>query len=127
MRPIIDENMPDALIYLFDERGHNVESVRALYGQGMDDPTIAHFGNYEAGIVVTADKDFRRLIERAPIGKRAQFRRLGRISLDCRSGSVVRRMEALMHVIEFGYADALASRDRRLIDEISETSIRFVR
>ena len=108
--------------------GIEVESIRTHLGRpDMADDQIARIGNEVIGIVVTWDKDFKRIIERVPIGRRAQFRRLGRISLDCRSKSARRRLEALMHFIEFGYADAMASRDRRLIVEISETSIRFVR
>jgi hypothetical protein len=78
-------------------------------------------------VVVTWDRDFKQLIGRVPIGERLRFRRLGRISFDCRPEHGRRRAEQLIDYIEFAYEVESRRRDRRLIVEITETSLRVVR
>ena len=124
---IIDENVPVAVATFFVDRGHDVINIRELFGTGMADKEIASIGDNRNGVVVTWDRDFKQLIRRAPIGQRAQFRRLGRISFDCAPNQGIHRIRALMSVIEFAYNDSLTQRDMRFIVDISETTLRLIR
>ncbi len=124
---IIDENVPDAVIRFFLARGHSVIQIRDYLGRGASDEAVAEFGDAEMSVVVTWDRDFKRIVQRVPSGNRARFRRLGRISFECRESNGLRRVERLIDHIEFAYSVVQRERDQRLIVEISETSIRIVR
>jgi predicted nuclease of predicted toxin-antitoxin system len=124
---IIDENVPERVADYFRERGHVVIHVRDFLRIGVTDESIANRADELAAVIVTWDRDFKKLVARVPIGERLRFRRLGRISFDCRPEHGRRRAEQLIEYIEFAYEVESRSRDRRLIVEITETSFRVVR
>jgi predicted nuclease of predicted toxin-antitoxin system len=124
---IIDENVPVQVADFFRERGHLVIQVRDFLDVGVSDESIASRADELMAVVVTWDRDFKRLVGRVPIGERLRFRRLGRISFDCRPERGRRRAEQLIDYIEFAYEVESRRRDRRLIVEITETSFRVVR
>jgi hypothetical protein len=124
---IIDENVPDDVADFFRERGHLVILVREMLGVGTADESIAERADELMAVVVTWDRDFKKLVGRVPIGERLRFRRLDRISFDCRPEHGRRRAERLIDFIEFAYEIESQSRDRRMIVEITETSFRIVR
>ena len=124
---IIDENVDDAVGRYLQERGHRVGLVRDLFASGIADTIISAVGDEDSAIVVTHDKDFRILAQRAPEGSRQRFRRLGRISLRCRETRAKRRLEELIESIEFEMTQTRKRHDQRLIMEITETAFRVVR
>ncbi|HEY7031833.1 MAG TPA: DUF5615 family PIN-like protein [Thermomicrobiales bacterium] len=124
---IIDENVPDQVADFFRERGHLVIQVRDFLDVGVSDESVASRADELMAVVVTWDRDFKRLVGRVPIGERLRFRRLGRSSFDCRPERGRRRAEQLIDYIEFAYEVESRRRDRRLIVEITETSFRVVR
>jgi len=124
---IIDENADDAVGRYLQERGHRVGLVRDLFASGIADTIISTVGDEDSAIVVTHDKDFRILAQRAPEGSRQRFRRLGRISLRCRETRAKRRLEELIESIEFEMTQTRKRHDQRLIMEITETAFRVVR
>lgn len=81
MSLLIGENVPDSVAPFLRERGHSVHLSRDVLAQGTKDPVIARLGDSMTSIVVTFDKDFRKLASRVSAGERQRFRRLGRISL----------------------------------------------
>jgi predicted nuclease of predicted toxin-antitoxin system len=127
MLRLIDENVPDSVTSFLRDRGHEVRLVREEFPAGTPDPVIAKVGDELAAIVVTWDKDFRRLAARVPEGSRARLRRLGRISFRCNEANGRRRVEELIEWIEFEFAQVQKRRDNRLLIEIGETSFRVVR
>ena len=98
MRLIIDENANIELARFLQERRHDDVSIRGQFGEGMVDTAIADFGEVWKTIIVTYDRDFKRLVERAPESNRLQFRWLGRISLNCKPQNAVRRLDALIEI-----------------------------
>ena len=127
MRFIIDHNAPDSVAAFLRARGHEVFLVREILMPDAPDPVIAAMGDDLEAIVVTWNhKDFKALASRMPTGTRATFRRLGRISLRCRAPRAVQRLEVAIDYIEFEYARRQRLRDRRLIIEISDTSVTIV-
>jgi predicted nuclease of predicted toxin-antitoxin system len=124
---VIDENVPVEVADYLRQRGHTVILLRDFHMLGAADREIAALAEERAAVVVTMDRDFKQLVTRVPEGQRRQFRRLGRISLDCKPTSARRRVEQLIRSIEFEHAEAQAGQDRRLIVEITETTYRVIR
>jgi len=124
---LIDENVPESVTDFLRARGHDVRLVREVLPAGTADPILARIGDELEAIVVTWDKDFRRVISRVPFGSRAAFRRLGRISFRCNEARGRARIEELIEWIEFEYAQVQKRRDKRLIVEIGDNSFRVIR
>lgn len=124
---LLDENVSPTVAEFFRARGHEAHLLREMRLLGAADPVVALAADGLSAIIVTYDRDFKRLVERAPEDNRLQFRRLGRISLNCKPQNAVRRLEALIASIEFEHARIATERDGRLIVEITETTLRIVR
>lgn len=125
---LIDENVPDSVTAFFRERGHEVHLVREVLLPGTPDPVVATLGDTLGAVIVTWNhKDFKKLAARVPEGNVQRFRHLGRINFRCNEAHGRRRAEQLIESIEFEYNQVLKLRDRRLLVEISETSMRVLR
>ncbi|MDQ2787689.1 MAG: DUF5615 family PIN-like protein [Chloroflexota bacterium] len=98
---IIDENVDDAVGHHLQERGHRVGFVRGLFASGIADTIISDIGDEDSAIVVTHDRDFKILAQRASEDNRQRFRRLGQISLRCRETQAKRGLEGLIESVEF--------------------------
>ncbi|MEX0783287.1 MAG: DUF5615 family PIN-like protein [Dehalococcoidia bacterium] len=127
MHLIVDENVPDSVPAFLEDRGHTIDLVRERFGQMTPDELIAWAGDQLGAVVLTLDKDFRRIVTRIPAGGKTRFRSLGRISLRCRESHALLRLQEFIEEIEAEYEKAMARGDRRLIVEITETSYRIVR
>ena len=125
---LIDENVPDSVAQFFRERGHDVRLVRDLFLPGTADPVIASVGNDLGAIIVTWNhKDFKKLATQIPIGHRQRFRNLGRINFRCNEVQGRRRAESNIESIEFEFMQAQKRPDKRLLIEISDTSLRVLK
>ena len=121
MRLLIDENVPKSVAEYFASRGHSVQYVQDLFPAATPDPVIAQIGDKLSAIVVTWNRDFRKFVSRIPAGNRGTFRRLGRISFQCREPRGVPLLEHWIETVEFHYAQCLERRDFRMIVQIQES------
>jgi predicted nuclease of predicted toxin-antitoxin system len=122
---LIDENVPNSVAEFLRDRGHDVRLVRDLFPSGTPDPVIAKVGDELEAIVVTWDRDFKRLAARVPEGSRQRFRRLGRISFRCSEARGRARIEECIEAIEFAYVQVQKRRDKRLLAEITDAMLRM--
>lgn len=127
MRFLIDENVPDSVARFLAARGHEVLYARELLPSGTPDQVIATLGDELECIIVSWDRDFDRLVSRAPTGSRAALRRLGRLTYRCKAPNGLRRTEQLIELIEFEYAQLQQRRDRRLLIQIGDSFFRVDR
>lgn len=123
---LIDENIPDSVATFLRERGHTVHLSRDVLASGAKDPVIAKVGDQMAAIVVTFDKDFKKLISKLAQGERQRFRHLGRISLSCPAPRALVRLTKFIDAIEFHYQLSLREPDKRLIVELGDSYFRVV-
>lgn len=123
---LIDENVPDSVALYFVSRGHDVRYVRDILPARTPDPVIAEIGDRLSAIVVTWDKDFRKLVTRIPKGNRTAFRRLGRITFRCNEVHGLSQLQRWIDHIELLHKNASAQRDFRMIVEIQENAFRMM-
>lgn len=124
---LIDENVPESVTDFFRERGHRVDHVRDLYLAATPDPIIAAVADRMGAIVVTWNhRDFKKLAARVPRGGQAALRRLGRINFRCAESLGRQRAEQVIEIIEAEYERAQNRRDKRLLVEVTQTSVRLI-
>jgi predicted nuclease of predicted toxin-antitoxin system len=124
MRLLIDENVPRSVAEFYGTRGHAIHHVRDLFPNSTPDPVIAKIGDRLSAIIVTWDKDFKKIAARIPLGNRQQFRRLGRISYQCNEVRGIALTERWIETIEFHYDQALKRQDLRMIVQIQESGFK---
>jgi predicted nuclease of predicted toxin-antitoxin system len=121
---LIDENVPCSVAEFYGTRGHTIHYVRDLFPNSTPDPVIAKIGDRLSAIIVTWDKDFKKLANRIPAGNRERFRRLGRISYQCNEVRGLALTQRWIEMVEFHYAQALKRQDLRMIVQIQDSGFK---
>jgi predicted nuclease of predicted toxin-antitoxin system len=124
---LMDNNVPDRVSDFLRERGHDVRLVRDLFPSGTADIVILAWANEQSAIVVTHDRDFHRLIQRAQTHYRDRAHKAGRISLLGLEMNARKRVEDFIESIEFEHLQVQQILDKRLIVEITDSAFRIVR
>jgi predicted nuclease of predicted toxin-antitoxin system len=125
MHLLIDENVPTSVVDLFIARGHRVQLVRDVLPAGTPDPVVAKVGDQISAIVVTWDRGFDQLVSRVPIGGKAAFRRLGRISFSCDPVKARRLLEQWIETIE-GHYSRRAEAGERMIVQVQGNALKLM-
>jgi Domain of unknown function (DUF5615) len=131
MMLLIDEDVPAAIVELFRSRGHDIQTVVEAFGQlQTPDHAVVNYANIWGRIVVTFNlRDYNRLVCRAPLKGHERFPDAGLISFQCQHAEGRARLELFIEAIEHEH-DFLGRQrqgDRRLIVQISETTLKIVR
>lgn len=119
---LIDENVPESVAVFFRDQGHDVMYVRKVLAAGTADPVVAAIGNQYSRIIVTWDRDYKKLVQR--VGRR--FRKLGRISFHCKETRGAYLAEKYIKFIELAYEQAMQETDFRMIIQVHETGIKMM-
>jgi len=105
IRFLIDENVPAAVSTFLRGRGHAVFPVGEYLAKGSPDALLTLAAEHEGLVVITFDRDFKRLAKQLPHGSRGRFERgAGRISLVLEEPQALRRIEELIETIEFHHS-----------------------
>lgn len=124
---LMDNNVSDRVSHFFRVRGHNVRLVRDLFPSGTADIVIVAWANEQNAIIVTHDRDFHRLIQRAQTRNRDRVYTAGRITLLGLEVNARTRVEDFIESIDFEYLLVQQTPDKRLIIEITDSALRVVR
>ena len=100
--------------------------LRTQLAPNSPDPLVAAVAVMNDAVLVSLDSDFKSLAPRAGVGKQ-RFRTLSRIGLKCAEPQAAKRIAAALSLIEHEWAFAQRSRDKRMIVEIGQTTIRTIR
>lgn len=124
---LIDENVPESVAIFLKERGHEIHYVRDLFLPGTPDPVIATAGDQLGAVVVTWNhRDFKKLAARIPRGGQTRLRRLGRINFRCQEAKGLQRIQQVIDIIEAEYDRAGQRRDKRLLIEVTTTTVSII-
>jgi len=103
MQFLLDHYVPESVVRVLQSRGHVVHRVRDILLPDSPDPLIATVSEQNDWILVSADLDFNKIAPRIPVGSKARFRRLSRISLECSEYQAAKRLQHYIDYIEFEY------------------------
>lgn len=101
MRFILDENAHAGIADLLRARGHEVLSVKEVWGEGTDDPDIIATALQRYAIIITRNKKhFHPRAHRVLEGDLKDHRHWGLLILNCEERLELRRVAFLLDVIE---------------------------
>lgn len=128
MKFMLDENVPAAVHRLLSDRGFEVALSRDAVGQGEPDPVVAAAAQINNAILVSIDRDMRRIQRQLSSGNEARFPTLDLLLLACPEPLAARRIEKFLPIIEAEW-NRIATNgfDERLRIELGEKRIAICR
>jgi predicted nuclease of predicted toxin-antitoxin system len=124
MRFLLDHNVPVSVAEVLRERGYTVQLVKDILPIDSPDQLVATVSEIEGAILVSIDRDFRRIAPRIPQGERRRFQTLSRISLECSEPQAAQRVTVALSLIEAEYQLARDSPDKRMFVVIQNSGIK---
>jgi len=122
----LDNCVPDSVAGVFRDAGHEVLLLRENIPRDSPDQLVATISEAYGAVLVSFDKDFKFLAPRIGLG-RQRFRRLSRLAFRCGEPQAARRLAAALSLIEHEWQVAQTAPDKRMIVQISETTISTIR
>ncbi len=124
MKFLLDQCVPASVERVLSEAGHTAIWVRNVLPTDAPDEIVATASENADAVLVSMDKDFKKIAPRVLIGHRARFRTLSRVSLDCIEPHAAARFRQAMSLVEAEFHLASQRSDRRMIVLIGESYIR---
>ncbi len=124
---LIDENADARVVGVVRAAGHSVDLATSLFAEGTPDEQLAAYADARGAVLVTADRDFTRLISRRPVGNVLRWKRAGRVLLSCPPHRGPGRLEQALPLLEWEYEHLAGSSDPRVIVELGGDVIRVER
>lgn len=118
MRFYLDENVSSRVHEVLKNSGHEVLWTRDITTAGAADEVVAATAEEANAVLVSHDKDFRRIAPNIPDGQRQRFRRLSMIRLECQKPRAADRVSTVLSLIEFELNEAARLRLNRSIISI---------
>jgi predicted nuclease of predicted toxin-antitoxin system len=119
---LTDNCVPDSVARELEKAGHEVIRLRDVIPTNSPDPVVATVAEVNDAILVSFDKDFKALAPKIGVGQQ-RFRKLSRITFRCREPLAARRIAAALSLIEHEWRLAQSLPNKRIIIQISETTI----
>lgn len=124
MRFMLDENVANSVAEALKSLGHEVLHVKDVMPTGSPDEAVAAAAEHQQAILITHDKDFKRVVSRVPNKQRAFFRNLSRILLCCDEWKAADRVEKSFSFVEHEFCWAKENGDGRMMLQIGREHIR---
>lgn len=125
MNFLLDHNVPDSVAEVLRELGHAVELVRNILPTDSADPLVATTAETMGSILVSIDRDFKRIAPHFPKGTRARFKSLSRVSVECSEIQAAQRIRDVMPFLELAWQQAQNKPDKRLFAIIMASNFRI--
>jgi hypothetical protein len=127
MKFFADHCVSESVCRVLEERGHTVVRLRDELLTDSPDPVVAKFAEEIEAILVSHDRDFKKIAPRIPAQARSRFKRLSRVHLQCDYPGAEKRVAAAMSLLEFEWAISQERPDRRIHIVIQKNGIKTYR
>lgn len=124
---MLDENVPERVADTLQRLGHEVSRSTEVVVAGSPDQIVATAAQQGAWVLVSHDRDFRRIERLYSEGQQERFPTLSRLLLSCPEPVSATRVETFMVLVEAEFARVQPLEDRRLMMDIGERRVRIFR
>jgi hypothetical protein len=127
MRFLLDENVPRAVGDALRELGHDVRLSTDLVAVGSPDQVVATAAVQDDRILVSHDRDMRRIDRIEARGARDRYRNLNRLLLSCEEPRAAERVRAFMSVVQADFDYLPDGSHERMFFDIGDRRARIFR
>lgn len=100
MKFMLDENVPAAVSHFLAGQGFEVILSRDAVGEGAADPVVAQAAQVNEAILVSLDRDMRRIQRQLSAANEVRFPTLDLIMLACPEPQAVVRLQKFLPIIQ---------------------------
>lgn len=124
LRFFVDNCVPESVPVMLEALGHYAIRLRDRILPDSPDALVATLAETFEEILLTADRDFKMMVQRHSIGKR-EFNKLSLLRFEkCRESQMAARLELAMSLVLHEWELGQASSDRRMFVVITANTIR---
>lgn len=124
---MLDENVPERVAETLRRLDHEVVRSADVVVAGSADQLVATAAQEGGWILVSHDRDFKRIERLCSEGQQQRFPTLSRLLLSCPEPASAVRLETFMAIVEAEFARVQLLQDARLMMDIGERRIRIFR
>ncbi|WP_374188363.1 DUF5615 family PIN-like protein [Asticcacaulis biprosthecium] len=118
---LVDESVPDAVVRILRESGHNAEALRdSGLARGTPDQLVCAYAEANDHILVALDHDMKTIL-------RNRFKSLSLIKLSCGDVNAARRISEAVSLIEHEWQVDQGARCRRIFIDVKKESLTVYR
>ncbi len=115
MKFLLDECIPASALNALKTDGFNAETVLEHLLPESPDTLVASTANQLGAIIVSHDRDFKRLIVRQHDGQLPKYRNAHLIKMECKHRRIADRLKFVMPIISAEFEARKAMKDKRMI------------
>ncbi|WP_157072322.1 DUF5615 family PIN-like protein [Brevundimonas bacteroides] len=124
---MLDENVPEGVADTLRRLGHDVIRSTEVVVPASPDQIVATAAQEGGWILVSHDRDFKRIERLCSEGQQERFPTLSRLQLSCPEPLSASRVEMFISIVEAEFERVQQMEDRRLMMDIGERRIRIFR
>lgn len=124
---MLDENVPEKVAETLRRLQHEVIRSTDLVVGGSADQIVATAAQEGGWILVSHDRDFKRIERLCSEGQQQRFPRLSRLLLSCPEPTSAVRLETFISIVEAEFARVQPLDDTRIMMDIGERRVRIFR
>lgn len=124
---MLDENVPERVADALRRLEHDVVRSTDIVVGGSPDQVVATAAQEDGRILVSHDKDFKRVERLCSEGQQQRYPTLSRLLLSCPEPASASRLEAFISIVEAEFARVQELEDMRLMMDIGERRVRIFR
>lgn len=119
----LDENVPAAVREVLTDAGHEAEFIRTIIPEGSPDELVATTSEQNGAILISFDKDFKKISPRIPDGQKARFKRLSIIRMECKKPRAAQRIQTALPFIELQHKQSKDAKSGKFIISVRDDTI----
>ena len=127
LRFLLDENVPVAVKDVLEAERHDVIVVTELAPVGSPDQVVATISAQEGRILVSHDKDMKRIERYISEGATERFPSLSRLMLTCPEPAAADRLKLFLQIVAAEAERVQGQADSRVLVEIGMRRVRICR
>ena len=127
IRFLTDVCVPDSVAEMLGQLGYAAQPTKMLQDEDSEDPLVAALADQLGAVLISHDRDMKRLIARRPNLQKRQYRNAHLIKCDCKQWRIEERLQTSMPLIIREFELRKQMKDPRMIVYIETNFVRIWR
>lgn len=112
---LLDECIPESALRALVEMNFQAEMITDHIAPQSPDQLVAATASAAGAIIVSHDRDFKKIISRRPNGQQARYPNAHLVKMECKQPRIADRLRMSMPLIQSKFTARQGMRDRRMI------------
>ncbi len=115
MHFLLDQCVPISALNALQSSGFEANMITDYVLPNAEDQLVAAVGDQLSAIIVSHDRDFKKLVSRKPDGQITRFKNIHLVKMDCKQMRIAGRIIQAMPIIQSEFKSRETMKDKRMI------------